>query len=149
MLSQFKTNAEKLIGVFMSTSNEERGSRVGGRLEVLKDFFSFDLESLDDSASLLDFLLFVPQSDPVEARIKERALAYWSTCFISDILVTLLLNLNTKAKSRSTGYEVVALEVVGVGVSVACYGRGLKKGCGGRLCWKHEKCRSLPSCNRS
>ncbi|GJY88388.1 hypothetical protein Tco_0503016 [Tanacetum coccineum] len=35
-------------------------------LEVLEDFFSFDLESLDDLASLLDVLLFVPRSDPVE-----------------------------------------------------------------------------------
>ncbi|GJU71360.1 hypothetical protein Tco_1262765 [Tanacetum coccineum] len=35
-------------------------------LEMLEDFFSFDLESLEDSASLLNFLLFFPRSDPAE-----------------------------------------------------------------------------------
>ncbi|GJR20601.1 putative ribonuclease H-like domain-containing protein [Tanacetum coccineum] len=35
-------------------------------LEELEEFFSFDLESLDDSASLLDFLLFYPRSDLAE-----------------------------------------------------------------------------------
>ncbi|GJX81969.1 hypothetical protein Tco_0331450 [Tanacetum coccineum] len=43
-------------------------------------------------------------------------------------LVTLLLNLNTYEKSKSEGNEVVASEVVGVGVGVACCGRGLKNG---------------------
>ncbi|GKF25113.1 hypothetical protein Tco_0081007, partial [Tanacetum coccineum] len=35
-------------------------------LEVLEDLFSLDLKSLEDSTSLLDFLLFVPWSDPAE-----------------------------------------------------------------------------------
>ncbi|GKD25767.1 hypothetical protein Tco_1231981, partial [Tanacetum coccineum] len=35
-------------------------------------------------------------------------------------LVTLSLNLNTDEKSGSEGNEVIATEVVGVGVGVAC-----------------------------
>ncbi|GKD83215.1 hypothetical protein Tco_1350054 [Tanacetum coccineum] len=35
--------------------------------------------------------------------------------------------------SGSAGDEVVALEVIGVGVGVACCGKGLKKVCGGRI----------------
>ncbi|GJY93111.1 hypothetical protein Tco_0508893, partial [Tanacetum coccineum] len=34
--------------------------RLDASLEVLEDFFSFNLESLEDSTSLLDFLLFFP-----------------------------------------------------------------------------------------
>ncbi|GJY69331.1 hypothetical protein Tco_0472313 [Tanacetum coccineum] len=70
------TNVEKSNEVSMSSSNEVRESGVRGHsgflnqsaletslsaeweasLNVLEDFFSFDLESLDDSTSLLDFL---------------------------------------------------------------------------------------------
>ncbi|GKC58086.1 hypothetical protein Tco_1085684 [Tanacetum coccineum] len=46
-------------------------------------------------------------------------------------LKTLSLNLNTLAKSRSVGDDVVVSEAVGVGVGVTCYDRGLKNG-GGR-----------------
>ncbi|GKC99016.1 hypothetical protein Tco_1169291, partial [Tanacetum coccineum] len=46
-------------------------------------------------------------------------------------LVTLSLNLNTEEKSKSEGNKVIASEVVGVGVGVACYRRGLENG-GGR-----------------
>ncbi|GKA83143.1 hypothetical protein Tco_0789891, partial [Tanacetum coccineum] len=64
MLSRFRTNAEKLKEVSMSSSNDIRDWEAS--FEVLDDFFSFDLESLDDSTSLLDFILFIPQSDPAE-----------------------------------------------------------------------------------
>ncbi|GJR82828.1 putative ribonuclease H-like domain-containing protein [Tanacetum coccineum] len=50
--------------------------------------------------------------------MEERALAYWSTCFIFDRsfskLVTLSLNLNTYEKSGSEGNEFIGSEVVGV-----------------------------------
>ncbi|GKC04639.1 hypothetical protein Tco_0996249 [Tanacetum coccineum] len=69
--------------------------------------------------------------------MEERAVAYWSTCFIYDRsfskLVTLSLNLNTEAKSGRAGVEVVASEVIGVGVGVASFYRGLKKGGGGTV----------------
>ncbi|GKF17793.1 hypothetical protein Tco_0062711, partial [Tanacetum coccineum] len=48
-------------------------------------------------------------------------------------LATLSLNLNTKEKSRREVNKVVASEVIGVGVGVACCGRGLKKGGGGGI----------------
>ncbi|GJX05800.1 hypothetical protein Tco_0193732 [Tanacetum coccineum] len=48
-------------------------------------------------------------------------------------LVTLSLNLNTYWKLGSEGNEVVASEFVGVGVGVACYGRGLKNRGGGGI----------------
>ncbi|GJZ46615.1 hypothetical protein Tco_0594211 [Tanacetum coccineum] len=48
-------------------------------------------------------------------------------------LVTLLLNLNTKSNSGSARNEVVVSEAVGIVVGVACYGRRLKKGGGGRI----------------
>nr|GFD59785.1 hypothetical protein [Tanacetum cinerariifolium] len=41
-------------------------------------------------------------------------------------LVTLSLNLNTEAKSRSAGSDVVVSEAVGVRVGVACCDRGLR-----------------------
>ncbi|GJY52180.1 hypothetical protein Tco_0443027 [Tanacetum coccineum] len=91
MLSRFMTNAEKSIGVSMSSSNEVRGfpaqamlliqcfevrskvtclsliSQSGfRRVEELVDLDSLDFRSLDDSESLLDFLLFVPRSDPAD-----------------------------------------------------------------------------------
>ncbi|GKF25516.1 hypothetical protein Tco_0081410 [Tanacetum coccineum] len=68
-------------------------------------------------------------------RNRGKSLTYWSTFFIFDRtfskLVTLSLNLNTEEKSGSARNEVVASEVVGVRVGVACCERGLKKG-GGR-----------------
>ncbi|GKF33471.1 hypothetical protein Tco_0106671, partial [Tanacetum coccineum] len=65
--------------------------------------------------------------------MEERALAYWSTCFISDRsfskLETLSLNLNTKAKSGRAESDVVVSEAVGVGVGVgvACCDRGFEE----------------------
>ncbi|GJT82424.1 hypothetical protein Tco_1056766 [Tanacetum coccineum] len=47
--------------------------------------------------------------------------------------VTLLLNLNTDAKSGSARNEVVTSKAIGVGVGVACYRRGLKEGGGGGM----------------
>ncbi|GKD84565.1 hypothetical protein Tco_1355719, partial [Tanacetum coccineum] len=48
-------------------------------------------------------------------------------------LVTLSLNLNTEEKSRREVNKVVASKVVGVRVSVACCGRGLKNRGGGGI----------------
>ncbi|GKG47866.1 hypothetical protein Tco_0507351, partial [Tanacetum coccineum] len=51
------------------------------------------------------------------------------------------LNLNTKEKSKSAGNKVIASEVVGVGVCVACYKRGLKnRGGGGVVVVKLDVC---------
>ncbi|GJZ08628.1 hypothetical protein Tco_0542911 [Tanacetum coccineum] len=159
MLSRLITNAEKSIEVSMSSSNEVRGSGVRGcsgflyqsvlemassssylpddlrcerevPLEELVDLDSLDLGSLDDSASLLNFLLFIPR-DLQWQELKRwlehiGQLASFLTYLFSK-LVTLSLNMNTGAKSGSAGNEVVASEAISVGVGVACCGRGLKK----------------------
>nr|GFB07358.1 hypothetical protein [Tanacetum cinerariifolium] len=44
------------LGIFFKMTCQKAYVENGRRLEVLEDFFFFDLESLDDSDSLLDFL---------------------------------------------------------------------------------------------
>ncbi|GJW91087.1 hypothetical protein Tco_0168640 [Tanacetum coccineum] len=146
MLSRLITNAEKLIEVSMSSSNEDQESEVARvsctnlpddlrcerevPLKELVDLDSMDLGSLDDSASLLNFLLFIPrdlQWQELKRWLEHIGQLASFLTYLSSKLVTLSLNMNTGAKSGSAGNEVVASEAISVGVGVACCRRGLKK----------------------
>ncbi|GJX50786.1 hypothetical protein Tco_0277631 [Tanacetum coccineum] len=111
--------AKPLIGLFIIVTRREVP------LEELVDLDSLDFGSLDDSTSLLDFLLFVHRF------ITKGSLDLYlvvtipfSTSFSK--LVTLSLNLNMNEKYGSAGNEVVTSEAVGVGVGVGLF-KGLNE----------------------
>nr|GEU38795.1 hypothetical protein [Tanacetum cinerariifolium] len=107
------TNAKKLIGVFMSSSNKVIGLGVRGRSGFLNQ------SALEPPCQCVVHHCYPCQTLDYVALLSHQ-LSF-------SKMVTLSLNLNTYEKSKSAGNEVVASEVVGVKVGVACCRRGLKK----------------------